>query len=454
MANDVLMVGVSGLRGTIGGSLSPELAARYGTAAGSWFVHTHGGQKVTLVVGRDSRPSGGMVERAVVSGLEAAGCDVIMLGILSTPGVAIMAQHLHADGGIVITASHNPIQWNGIKIIRADGVAPPPDEAQVIIRRFHENEVHLADIETLGHASLCDEGARTHVEKVLEIVDVSAIQRAGLKAVVDSVNGAGGYEAQLLLDALGVQRVAMNPEPTGWFSHAPEPVAANLVDLKHRVGKEQADVGFAQDPDADRLAIVDETGRYIGEEYTLALAGMHLLRQGDPVVANLSTSRMIDDIASAVGARVIRTAVGEANVAAGMRKSGARLGGEGNGGVILGDISLVRDSLIGMALTLEMLAKRKEPLSAIVDSIPGYAIIKDKVEATDELKAALEPKLREAFSQQRIDTQDGVRVDWEDRWVHVRPSNTEPIVRLIAEAKDHDSAAALIADAASALGLR
>lgn len=453
MKSKVLMVGVSGLRGTVGGSLSPQLAARYGMAAGSWFADSNPGRKTKLVVGRDSRPSGGMVERAVVAGLEAVGCDVVMLGILSTPGVAIMAKHLNADGGIVITASHNPIQWNGIKIIRADGVAPPPDEAQTIIRRFHDNDVKLVQVDHLGHSSRCNDGPRIHVEKVLEIVDVETIQRAELKAVVDSVNGAGGPEAKLLLEALGVQFVAMNAEPTGWFAHPPEPVGANLVDLAGRVKQESADVGFAQDPDADRLAIVDETSRYIGEEYTLALAGLHLLRQGDVVAANLSTSRMIDDIASAAGARVVRTAVGEANVAAGMRESSARLGGEGNGGVILSDISQVRDSLVGMALVLEMMAQRKETLSQIVDSIPRYAIIKHKVDANDELKAALEPKLRSVFCDQRLDTQDGVRVDWPDRWVHVRPSNTEPIIRLIAEAENQDAAELLISQAESSLGI-
>lgn len=453
MANDVLMVGISGLRGTVGGSLSPELCARYAMAAGCWFVENHAGKKVKLVVGRDSRRSGGMVERAVVAGLEAVGCDVIMLGVISTPGVAIMAKHLHADGGVMITASHNPIQWNGIKIIREDGVAPPPDEATRIISRFHDEDFQLVDVEGLGHASANAEGAGVHVDQVLQVVDVEAIRAAGLTAVVDSVNGAGGEEARLLLEALGVERVAMNAEPTGWFAHAPEPIAANLTALAEHVPKVRADVGFAQDPDADRLAIVDETGHYIGEEYTLALAGLHLLREGDFIAANLSTSRMIDDVAHAVGAEVVRTAVGEANVAAGMRASGARIGGEGNGGVILSEISQVRDSIVGMALTLEMLATRKQPLSTIVDSIPKYAIIKHRVDATEELKAAIEPKLREAFSEQRIDTQDGVRVDWEDSWVHVRKSNTEPIVRIISEAKDEARAQALIKETEMALGV-
>ena len=246
----------------------------------------------------------------------------------------------------------------------------------------------------------------------------------------------------------------MYAEPTGWFPHPPEPTRANLSELCDKVKAAGADVGFAQDPDADRLAIVDDQGRYIGEEYTLALATLHLLQAGDAVAANLSTSRMIDDIAQRVGGRVLRTPVGEANVAKAMRDAGARLGGEGNGGVILPQVSQVRDSIAGMALTLELIARRKQKLSAIVDAMPAYAIVKDKVPATDELKSQLQPKLEAAFAGARIDTQDGVRVDFDNRWVHVRPSNTEPIVRLIAEAADEPAARELIAQAAAALGIK
>ena len=298
MPDDVLMISVSGLRGTIGGSLAPAVAARFAAAAGTWFkrsrqtagTQTSGG-RVRLVLGRDSRPSGEMVERAVVAGLLSVGCDVELLGVATTPGVAVMAQRLAADGGVMITASHNPIQWNGIKILRADGVAPPPDEAGRIIEMFHHNDVDLADVHSLGQLNRDDRCDRVHCDAVLPCVDVELIRSAKLTAVVDSVHGAGGGSAKLLLEALGVERVAMYAEPTGWFPHPPEPTRANLSELCDKVKAAGADVGFAQDPDADRLAIVDDQGRYIGEEYTLALATLHLLQAGDAVAAEIKTSQ-------------------------------------------------------------------------------------------------------------------------------------------------------------------
>jgi len=271
------------------------------------------------------------------------------------------------------------------------------------------------------------------------------------------VCGAGGNEAMLMLDHLGVETIAINTEPTGLFPHPPEPTRENLQGLCDAVREHQADVGFAQDPDADRLAIVDENGQYIGEEYTLVLSAMELLAEGGIAAANLSTSRMIDDVAAQVGASVVRSPVGEANVASAMREHHAVVGGEGNGGIIWPIISQVRDSVAGIALILQLIAKRKYSLSQAVSSIPQYAIVKQKVELNQgdgqpQVSQMLD-KLAEAFANQRVDKQDGVRVDWPDRWVHVRASNTEPILRIIAEARDEETAKQTARLAAKAIGL-
>ncbi|MEX0652903.1 MAG: phosphoglucosamine mutase [Phycisphaeraceae bacterium] len=449
-----LMLSVSGARGIVGQSLTPPMIARYAAAVGSWLrEQSDADQPTHVVLGRDSRPSGPLCECAAVAGLLSVGCRVTCLGIASTPGVAVMVRHLHAQGGIVITASHNPIIWNGVKAIRGDGVAPTADQARQIIDRFESDRLDYVDVHGLQPVAFTDAVVDVHRDAILPYIDVDAIRQAGLRVVVDSVHGAGGRETAALLDALGVECIHYYAEPTGQFPHPPEPTAEHLTELCQQVAHHGAAAGFAQDPDADRLAIVDETGRYIGEEYTLAMCARHLLKQGDVAVANLSTSRMIDDVAAAVGARVERTAVGEANVAEGMREHEAVIGGEGNGGVILPGVCHIRDSLVGIALVLEMLAKRKLPLSKLVAETPAYAILKDKVPVDADLVKKLGPTLRDEFADVKVDEQDGVRLDWPDRWVHVRASNTEPILRLIAEARDADTAAALLADVRQALGL-
>ncbi|MEM1108724.1 MAG: phosphoglucosamine mutase [Planctomycetota bacterium] len=444
-SNAPLMLSISGMRGLVGKSITPEVVSRYTAAFGTWLKTNRNTATPTVVLGRDSRPSGEMFESAAAAGLASVGCRVVRVGILSTPGVAIMEQHVRADGGIVITASHNPTPWNGVKPLRHDGVAPPPEAVEQFLTMFRAGEADHVAVEALKPMAENMDGVGTHRDLTAELVDIELIRNAKLKAVVDSVHGAGGEEAAALLDHLGVETVQLYKEPTGRFPHVPEPTKENLTELCAVVKRENAHVGFAQDPDADRLAIVDEQGSYIGEEYTLALCAMHKLGAGDVAVANLSTSRMIDDIAAAAGASVTRTPVGEANVAAGMREHNANLGGEGNGGIIWRPLSQVRDSLVGMALLLEMLAERKTILSQIVAATPSYAIVKNKLELPSREQA--EPTLKwtaKHYADQKVDTQDGVRVDWEDRWVHVRPSNTEPILRIIAEASNADAAQALV----------
>lgn len=453
MPDAPLMLSISGLRGLVGRSLTPDLTCRYASAIGSWIKTKAGDEQAVVVIGRDGRAGGQAFEQAVASGLAAVGCDVVRLGIATTPGVAIMVQHLKATGGVVITASHNPIEWNGIKAIRSDGVAPPAEEAKEIVRRFQESDFAYAEPTAIGSIAENQMTVAIHCDKVMQLVDVQAIRAAKLKAVVDSVHASGGPEAAAILDALDVERVHLYEETTGVFPHTPEPTKANLTELCSAVREHGADIGFAQDPDADRLAVVDNHGTYIGEEYTLALCAKHVLKAGDTTAANLSTSRMIDDIAEQAGATVYRSAVGEANVASMMREQASVIGGEGNGGIIDPRVSQVRDSMLGMALILDMLAKRKLALSEIVAEIPGYAIVKDKAAASEELIAAIAPKMREVFSGERLDDIDGVRVDIGTSWVHVRPSNTEPIVRLIAEAATQEQAVALIDRAKAGLGL-
>jgi len=449
-SNAPLMLSISGLRGLVGSSLTPAVATRFGSAFGSW-LNAKLGRAGHVVLGRDSRASGGMLEQAVTAGLLATGCRVTRVGILSTPGVAVMIDELAADGGMVVTASHNPLPWNGLKPLRADGVAPPPDQARQIIRRFREDDFTFTD--TPGEAHDDGRGCDVHVQRVLGLVDVERIRGAELRCVVDSVHGAGGPEARALLEALGVEVQHLYAEPTGDFPHPPEPTEANLRGLSEAAARADAHVGFAQDPDADRLAIVDESGRYIGEEYTLALGALHKLEPGGAIAANLSTSRMIDDLAATRGSTVVRTPVGEANVAAAMREHGATLGGEGNGGIIDRRISQVRDSIVGIAFILELLATRQQPLGAIVNDIPAYAMIKDKVSIEGVSPEDAQQKVRAHFANERLDTQDGVRVDLPDRWVHVRPSNTEPILRLIAEAPTREAAQDLIQQCRDAIGL-
>jgi len=441
---DPLMLGISGMRGLVGRSLKPELVCRYAAAFGHWLKGSRDTASPVVVLGRDSRPSGAMYENAVAAGLTSVGCRVIRVGILSTPGVAIMADHRGADGGVVITASHNPKPWNGVKLLRHDGVAPPPDEARAIIKLFEDDASTHAGVDGLRPEEADVHGARLHVDRVAAVVDVDAIRAAKLKVVVDSVHGAGGAEAALLLDQLGVERVHLYAEPTGHFPHVPEPLRENLTELCDAVASHGADAGFAQDPDADRLAVVDERGAYIGEEYTLVLGAMARLGTGDTTAANLSTSRMIDDVAAAAGATVVRTPVGEANVAAAMRDHGAVVGGEGGGGIIYRPISQVRDSVVGMALVCELLAKRAQPLSQVVAGTPSYAMVKDKIEITPGSAGPTLAWAAQHYADQKVDTQDGVRVDWPDRWVHVRPSNTEPILRIIAEAASEADARALV----------
>lgn len=435
---DALMIGISGMRGTIGGSLTPMVVTRMAFAFAAWLKQTQqpaNGKHFRVVFGRDSRPSGPWVRDAAAAALTAAGVEVIDLDIVTTPGVAMMVQHLSADAGIVATASHNPIEWNGLKFLDRTGIAPHPDQAKRIRSLYDSNIADCVPVQKLVPATKDSTTHSLHTRRVLERVDVLGISSKRFKVVLDSVNGAGCVATSTLLSKLGCNLIHINNTPNGQFPHEPEPTEANLTQLADEVRRQKADIGFAQDPDADRLAIVDENGRYIGEEYSLVLCAKHILsKKPGATVVNLSSSRMLDDVAAMHNSRVIRTPVGEANVIQAMLASGAIIGGEGNGGVIDSRIVPGRDSLVGMAYVLQLLADTGKSLSQIVSEIPRYEIVKTKFECRREDAERAVEALKVAFANEKLDTQDGLRIDWPASWVHARPSNTEPIMRIIAEA--------------------
>lgn len=432
------ILSISGLRGIIGDGLDPLYAAEFAAALGTMFS---GGR---VVVSRDGRNTGAVVYHAVVSGLLATGCEVLDAGIATTPTCGVLVKHLQAAGGLQITASHNPIEWNGLKPFGPDGSVFNRELGQQLLHILEEGDIVWKDWSGTGSLTSIDDPAGPHIDKVLALVDVPAIRERSFKVVLDCNHGSGAVSGPRLLQELGCDVVVLGGTPDGRFEHIPEPVEKNLGELSRAVVRHSADAGFAQDPDADRLAIVDHTGHYIGEELTLALAADHVLetRKG-PFVVNGSTSRVTADIAQRHGCQFHRAFVGEAHVCSKMRSVRAELGGEGNGGVIEPRVGYVRDSLVSMAYVLDGLAKRRSTLKEWTDSLPFYAIVKDKLECPAKHVPAACKALRESFRDAKAVDGDGLRLDWADRWVQVRASNTEPILRVIAEAPAPEDAADL-----------
>ncbi|MGH7570171.1 MAG: phosphoglucosamine mutase [Gemmatimonadales bacterium] len=459
---ETLMVGVSGVRGIVGKDLTPDVVTRYAAAFGRWARE----RMPRVVVGRDSRQSGAEFLPAAVAGLVAAGCDVVTVGVVPTPTIQLAVEHHRAGGGIAVTASHNPIEWNALKFIGPDGIFLDGAEGARVQRLTGE------DGERRGKTGrvTTDEGAiERHLDRVLRLpaVDGARIRARGFTVALDAVRGAGGPIMRALLERLGCRVTGINLETDGRFPRAPEPVPEHLGELAALVRRTGADVGIAVDPDVDRLAIVDETGRPIGEDYTLAFAvravlggqagrrpgggtGSATARPPDrpTVVCNLSTSLVVEDAARECGAELVRTPVGEVHVARKIVSVGAPIGGEGNGGVMYPALHVGRDAPVAAALALELVVRSGQRVSDLVAAAPRYAIVKSKVErgtrnAERELTGVY-AALRGRFPEATADLQDGLRLAWPDRWLHVRPSNTEPIVRLIAEAPSAAAAERLI----------
>jgi phosphomannomutase len=435
------VVSVSGIRGVIGDTLSIDQILGLSQAFGVAVAHCE-----TVVVGRDTRTTGPMLSQAVCAGLRAIGCNVIDIGIVPTPTVAIAVKAFGAFGGIMISASHNPSEWNALKFFNSEGRNVDQTQLDWILECYSDPPMGShRRWDSVGGYRIDASPLDIHMGRVLDAVDVQAIRSRAPRVLIDCVNGSGSMLAPRLLAALGCQVVAVHDRLDLPFPRNPEPTAANLKHVGAMVRAADADVGFVQDPDADRLAIVDENGHYLGEEYTLVLCAASRLAAAGPgslACTNLSTSRMLEDIAARHGARVERTKVGEANVVDGMQKHGAVIGGEGNGGVIDPRIVLGRDSHIGMALILDLLAQTKTPLSEVVRTIPSYAIHKEKIAFDRKAVTASIPALKSAVWSQgaHTDERDGIKFSWSDRWVHLRASGTEPVSRIIAEAPGIDHA--------------
>ncbi|HJP84717.1 MAG TPA: phosphoglucosamine mutase [Gemmatimonadaceae bacterium] len=447
MAYEGLMVSVSGVRGRVGEALTPEIIAKFAAGFGAWAMSRAQG-KARIVVGRDSRVSGPMFQPVVHSALQSVGCDVIDVGMVPTPTVQLAVEHHHAAGGLAITASHNPIEWNALKFIGPSGLFLDGAEGKEM-RAMVESNFPRATWDKLGTISQDKDAAREHIDRILALpfLDVEAIRKREFRVALDCVRGAGGTFMPILLELLGCKLATINMEPDGRFPRAPEPVAENLGELQKLVQDSHCEIGMAVDPDVDRLALVSDEGVAIGEDYTLALAAKEVLKhRKGVVVTNLSTSRIVDDIAAEAGTRVIRAPVGEVNVATRMRAEGAPIGGEGNGGVILSELHLGRDAPVGAALMLQLLVDESKPLSKIVAQYPRYIIVKDKLDRPNAPLDAVYDALKGHFPGAEVDTQDGLRLTWPDRWVHIRPSGTEPIVRVIAEAPTADAAEELVRD--------
>ncbi len=442
-----LIISVSGLRGIVGESLTPDVALRFAQA------FAMGLPPGPIVLSRDGRESGPMLSAAIGDGLKMSDRDVIDADVAATPTTGILIRHFGAAGGIQISASHNPPEYNGMKLFSAAGRVIPAAAGAQVIGRFSSGGFQPPDGGWKPPLlRKCPDSIGPHWALLERIVDVPRIRQRGFKIVLDSNHGAGSLLARRLFDELGCNATIIGGEPDGRFEHTPEPTAENLQTILPLVTQYQADVGFCQDPDADRLAVIDETGRYIGEEYTLALCVDHVLRQTPgPIVTNCSTSRMSEDLANRYGVPFFRSAVGEANVVDAMLLHSAVLGGEGSGGAIDPRVGLVRDSFVGMALVLDAMAARDLKVSQLAHELPRYEIGKAKFPlATGKLPAALNA-LEKHFAGTRADRLDGLRLDWPDRWLLVRPSNTEPIVRAVAEAQTADEANRLLADAAAVM---
>ncbi|MEL6193402.1 MAG: phosphoglucosamine mutase [Bacteroidota bacterium] len=446
-----LISSISGIRGTIGGKISENLTpidiVNFASAFGTWLSFRSGSNK-RVVIGRDARPSGEMVKGLVSQTLVGLGFEVIDLGLSTTPTVEVAVPDLKAAGGIILTASHNPVNWNALKLLNHRGEFVTKKDGMEIMEILNNGFYRFNEVEELGKVTEVDDYEKKHIDKILslQLVDKYAIRKANLKIVVDGVNSSGGIYVPQLLKALGVKKIIeINCEPNGWFSHNPEPLAKNLTELCDTVSKEKADLGIAVDPDVDRLVFVDNEGKMFGEEYTLvAVADYVLTHTKSAVVSNLSSSRALKDIAEKHGCRHHASAVGEVNVTEIMKRTDALIGGEGNGGIIYPELHYGRDSLVGIALFLSHLVKSKMSCAELRATYPDYFMAKKKIQLVEGINLEeILSSFKESYSDHKINDVDGVRVDFDQSWVHLRKSNTEPIIRVYSEAPTQSEADAL-----------
>ncbi|MBU2920087.1 phosphoglucosamine mutase [Winogradskyella psychrotolerans] len=443
-----LIKSISGIRGTIGGpvdeNLTPIDTVKFAAAYGTWLKQQRNKDNYVVVVGRDARISGEMIQNLVMNTLVGLGIHVIDLGLSTTPTVEIAVPLEHADGGIILTASHNPKQWNALKLLNAKGEFLNGAEGQKILEIVDSNTMSFAEVDDLGKITINDAYIDIHIDEVLDLdlVNVKAIKEANFKVVVDGVNSTGGIAIPLLLERLGVEPVKLYCDPTGHFPHNPEPLKEHLGDLAKAVVKEHADFGIVVDPDVDRLAFMDETGEMFGEEYTLvACADYVLSKTPGNTVSNMSSTRALRDVTEKHGGTYEASAVGEVNVVTLMKKNNVVIGGEGNGGIIYPDSHYGRDALVGVALFLSLLAEKQMKVSELRASYPNYFMSKKKIQLTPGLDVdGILNAMESNYSHEKLTTIDGVKIDFADSWVHLRKSNTEPIIRIYTEAPSQAAA--------------
>lgn len=446
-----LIKSISGIRGTIGGNpgdnLTPIDIVKFTSAYAKWLGNSIPGKKLTVIVGRDARISGEMVSSIVEGTLCGCGHNVINIGLATTPTVELAVREKKADGGIILTASHNPKQWNALKLLNSRGEFLSDSDGKQILAFAEEGVGNFPDVDNIGHVTERSSFDEEHIKSVLglTLVDVPAVKNAKLKVVVDAVNSVGGKVIPELLRAMGVEVVELYCTPDGQFPHNPEPLPENLTEISKTVIKEKADLGVVVDPDVDRLALVCEDGSMFGEEYTLvAVADYVLSHVKGATVSNLSSSRALRDVTEKHGCKYFAAAVGEVNVVAKMKEAGAVIGGEGNGGVIYPESHYGRDALVGVALFLTHLVKTGKKASALRASYPEYYISKNKIALTPEIDVDdVLKKMKEKYSSEQVNDIDGVKIDFPTEWVHLRKSNTEPIIRIYSESRDKAAADAL-----------
>lgn len=449
-----LIKSISGIRGTIGGNvgdnLTPIDAVKFASAYGTWLKQQRTKDNYRVVVGRDARISGEMIQNLVMNTLIGLGIHVIDLGLSTTPTVEVAVPMEHADGGIILTASHNPKQWNALKLLNHKGEFLNGAEGQKILDIAEGANITFAEVDDLGEITKNDAYFDLHIEEILnlDLVDADAIRKANFKVVVDGVNSTGGLAIPMLLNELGVETVKLYCEPNGQFPHNPEPLKEHLGDICKLVVEEHADFGVVVDPDVDRLAFIDETGEMFGEEYTLVAVADYILgKQKGNTVSNMSSSRALRDVTEKHGGSYQASAVGEVNVVQLMKDTDAVIGGEGNGGIIYPELHYGRDSLVGVALFLTHLAEKKMKVSELRATYPSYFMSKNKIQLTPELNVdAILEAVEAHYKDEEVTTIDGVKIDFAENWVHLRKSNTEPIIRVYTEAKSQEEADQLAKD--------